>query len=56
MDGKEPFNIVALNWFDLVKQIDKFMKINSEISFPLGEDDNMKIVTKKATDCEVFKK
>lgn len=50
VDGKT-YNICEYNWYGLVRQINDMMR-DEEISFPLGEGETMKVVTKKIHDVE----
>lgn len=51
-DGKE-FSFRAKTWYQFVYGINDIMK-EFEITFPLGEDDDIKFVTKKVKEVDKY--
>lgn len=53
IEGKDHY-IAEGTWFGLIKKINDIMMV-TEITFPLGEGDEMVNVTQKVTETEKFK-
>lgn len=50
----EEFRFTSYTWLDFMIKVNEFMDNNNWISFPVGEDDEMRDVIKKHKDCEKF--
>jgi hypothetical protein len=52
IQGHEPETFQSYTWLDFMIKVNQFMDDNNWISFPMGEDDEIKMVTKKAKESE----
>lgn len=54
IDGEE-FSFTSFTWFNFLLNINRVMK-EAKVSYPIGEDEEIKIVRKKIKDIERFEK
>lgn len=54
VDGHYPVKFTACTWLEFLIRINEFMDKNNWISFPVGEDDATKMVTKTAKEVDKF--